>query len=418
MLKIFNLIKKNNGKSRERSEIEILKRDYVGYIRYYLPANKEWFNSVYAYNKNVTKLLPWIDNFIISLIRGYFNMFSRKLERKVKLPVLKVWKRRLSVRKIWVSKCELKHANNKIIITLYIYNKQYNYLLKKLYRIMYDYSFNKKFDMLKQQLNLLFIFKKHNYKFSFNENLWNNLKKIFIIALAKKHFKIIILYIRYRQTILFNKFKFSNRYILPLKNLLYKIYNKNIEFNLVTLNNFYFNSDILAQILTSKIRNRKNTALKVLTASLRKTKTPVLNKRTIKRESVKLIDKQNSRINDFTAKPNTIEHSNYLDIFLKNKLFYSEDSIDIQKSIIDSIKYKIVSGVKVKASGRITRRIIAARAVYKFKYVGTLKNIDSSYKGLSSILVRGSEKSNIQYSFLKYKTRIGSFGLKGWVSGY
>ena len=44
-------------------------------------------------------------------------------------------------------------------------------------------------------------------------------------------------------------------------------------------------------------------------------------------------------------------------------------------------------------------------------------NIDSSYKGLSSVLLRNKLSSNLQYTKLNSKTRIGSFGLKGWVSG-
>lgn len=177
---------------------------------------------------------------------------------------------------------------------------------------MYNSTFLKRFNILKQQFKLLFNLKKYiNHKLTLNVNLWNNLKKIFIMTFTKKYFKMVMLYIKYKQIIIFNKFKFSNRYILPLKNLLSKVYNKDVEFNLVTLNNFYFNSDILVQILTSKIRDRNRkrrySALKVLRASIRNTKTPILNKKTIKREPVELIDTQNTRISDFIIKPNTIK---------------------------------------------------------------------------------------------------------------
>jgi len=39
--------------------------------------------------------------------------------------------------------------------------------------------------------------------------------------------------------------------------------------------------------------------------------------------------------------------------------------------------------------------------------------MDSSYRGLSSIILRGYNKSNVQYSIVNSKTRNGSFGLKG-----
>src|ERR1700759_807813 len=42
----------------------------------------------------------------------------------------------LSSRKIIVSKPELKHTNDKIIINLYIFNRQNNYYLKKIRKIL------------------------------------------------------------------------------------------------------------------------------------------------------------------------------------------------------------------------------------------------------------------------------------------
>jgi hypothetical protein len=32
-------------------------------------------------------------------------------------------------------------------------------------------------------------------------------------------------------------------------------------------------------------------------------------------------------------------------------------------------------------------------------------------------LIRGNNKPNLQYTVLNSKSRIGSFGVKGWVSG-
>lgn len=451
MSKIFNLNKsKSKLIEKEREIIEVKEKpkregDYMGYIRHYIPANKEWDNSVYTYNKNAIKLLPSLDDIIISFIRSYFNMFNRKLERKIKLPFLKTWRKRLSIRNIWVSRCELKHSNDKVIITLYIYNRRYKYLFNKILNIIYkkkkiinrsrnrnrirnisrSISFIKKsfiqnINILKQRLkwSYMLVYKKIKVKHAnFNENWWKNVRKTYFTLFIKKYCRREILYIKYKQVMLFNKFKFNDMYISPIKNLLCKIYNKEIEFNLVTLKNIHLNSDILAQVLISKIRNKKNRALRVLKASVRNIKTPILNNRTIlRRESVELIDVQNLIINDFIVKPKSNNY--YWDKILNNKLYYNDNNIDIQNTILNSIKFKTVSGIRIKASGRITRRIIAERATYKLKSVGTLKNIDSSYKGLPSIMVRGNKKSNIQYTNLNSRTRIGSFGLKSWISGY
>jgi hypothetical protein len=45
-----------------------------------------------------------------------------------------------------------------------------------------------------------------------------------------------------------------------------------------------------------------------------------------------------------------------------------------------------------------------------------LKNIDSSFKGLSTVQYKGNRHSNLSYSWSKSKRRIGSFAVKGWIS--
>jgi hypothetical protein len=42
-----------------------------------------------------------------------------------------------------------------------------------------------------------------------------------------------------------------------------------------------------------------------------------------------------------------------------------------------------------------------------------LKNIDSSYKGLSSVNLRGFIEPNVEYSIYTSKRRIGAFAVKG-----
>jgi hypothetical protein len=424
MLNIFKLKKKNI-----KSNVIENKGDYVGRTKHYNPANKEWFNSIYSFNKNTSKLLPVADNFIIKLIRSYFYMYSRSLERKIKSRPrrFRTWMRILSSRKIIVSKPELKHTNDKIIINLYIFNRQKNYYLKKIRKILrLNYLkkklFDKKFFLLNNVYQKLFfsilrekdiLIKMLNINKIILSEYENNYMKNFIKLFLKK--EIFALY--YKQIMFFNRYKFKYTYIIPLKKLLEKIYNKKIEFNLVSLKYFYLNSDIFSQIVTSKIKNRKNKLLRVLKSSIRKVKTPRLNEKIIKRESTKLIGVQNVIVNDL-FKLNIINDklNNILDnFFIKNKV---SNILKIEENILNSIKYKNVSGIRVQASGRLTRRITAARAILKFRYVGSLKNIDSSYKGLSTPVIRGNQKSNLQYTQSKSKTRIGAFGLKSWVSGY
>jgi len=70
-------------------------------------------------------------------------------------------------------------------------------------------------------------------------------------------------------------------------------------------------------------------------------------------------------------------------------------------------------GIRVEAKGRLTRRRTASRSVFKLRLKGGLKNVDSSFRGLSVIMLRGIFKSNVQYSVINSKNSNGAFGVKG-----
>jgi hypothetical protein len=91
-------------------------------------------------------------------------------------------------------------------------------------------------------------------------------------------------------------------------------------------------------------------------------------------------------------------------------------SISFKSYILNSLKHLNMRGIRVEAKGRLTRRFTASRSVFKMKWKGGLKNVDSSIKGLSTIMLRGHVKSNVQYTFINSKNRIGAYGVKGWVS--
>jgi len=95
----------------------------------------------------------------------------------------------------------------------------------------------------------------------------------------------------------------------------------------------------------------------------------------------------------------------------------NKDFFRIYEIIFNSINYKNMAGVRLEAKGRLTKRYRADRAVFKVRWKGGLKNLDSSYKGLSTQNYRGYAKPNLDYSILTSKRRIGAFAVKGWVSG-
>ena len=169
--------------------------------------------------------------------------------------------------------------------------------------------------------------------------------------------------------------------------------------------------------------------LKVLRASLSKFEVPVENKLATYDDIYnKSKTKQNLTLKNFLLEktgPKDLLQEMLEKVEKKNLFFKKEvkndplsnlEEEELTETIVNSIKYKTVSGLRIEAAGRLTRRNTAARSVFKLRYKGNIRNMDSSYKGLSSVLLRGYAKSNVQYTKLKSKLRIGSYGIKGWVS--
>lgn len=439
MLKLLQLKSKNYNINYNRKE-----GDYVGKHKYFPVSSQEWSNSIYSYNKNTTKLLPVTDNVVTKLIKGYFYMYNKKLESKANISRLRIWMRRLSSKKIIVSKPTFKHTNDKVIITLFIYNREYNYYLNKLKNTIII-GFNKLFNfpnrirvdnkeitvkILDNKISVYNIRFKHiaNKLKSLHSNFLNkisnvrnlgistsitstvnfsksNLYKSYISKVMEKE----ILFMYIKQLMFFNNYKFKDTYILPLKSLIEIIYGKKVEFNLITLKNYYFNSSIYTQIIALKAKNRRNKILRVLKTSLRNIYVPNINKELLSDITSNNRKKQNVIVNNMKISE---LNSDYTNVVLNSNY----KSIGTNKTIIDDLKYKNILGIRIEASGRLTKRMTAARSLFKVKYKGTLKNIDSSYKGISSLMLRGYQKSNIQYTKLNSKSRVGSFGIKGWIN--
>lgn len=111
-----NIIKYKKNKTQDKSDYD----EYKNTIFY--PSNKEWLTSIYSYNKSYIKSLISLDILVNDLLKSYFNMVGYKIKLLFKRRRTK--KIRYSANKIYVSRPELKHNNNKITIMLYVYNKQ------------------------------------------------------------------------------------------------------------------------------------------------------------------------------------------------------------------------------------------------------------------------------------------------------
>lgn len=224
-----------------------------------------------------------------------------------------------------------------------------------------------------------------------------------------------------------NSVKFEKPFIVKLTHLVEKLYNKKVEFNIVNINKVHLNSDILTQAIVLKAKSKRKNIYNVIKSSLNKVRLSNLSRLSDRvnkfNKDEYLINKiRNTYINNMLEKNINIDSLNklLLDYFpWANKLESKDplkDSISLKDHIFKDLKHFKLAGVRVEAKGRLSKRFVASRSVFKVYWKGGLRNVDSSFKGLSAVMLRGDAKSNVEYSMLKSKVRTGAFGIKGWVS--
>jgi hypothetical protein len=173
-----------------------------------------------------------------------------------------------------------------------------------------------------------------------------------------------------------------------LIHLIQQIYNKKVQLNIVNLKKMHLNSDIYTQAVSLKLRNRDNKLYRVLKASLRKIKLPVIKK----------IDEKQKKPNKDTFFVNRIRNNTISTMFsIKNKKtknindrlqnlllkfypladnlkinvikrsFNIKRSVSLENYVLRSLKHLNLRGIRVEAKGRLTRRFTASRSVLKRK---------------------------------------------------
>lgn len=432
-------------------------------IKHFSPASNEWISSTYSYNNNYIKCLPAINTNLSNLIKDYFNLYNKNLSIKVKTRKSRraeIRKLKGSVNKILISNLEFKHMNDKVIVTIYVYNTERKYFVNKLNNIKNifksdekepnkNYKFINKIAEIKQKLE----YKLKNYEKSFyslvrNKGLQPNVeifnKKLsvyhrnYIKRFVSRFLRKEIISIYYKQLLAFNSNKFEKKYISVLANRAEKMYGKKVEFNFVNLKYLYFNSYILSTAVLTKIvklmRVKKN-YLTALKKSLHMIHIPNTNSIDVYNDIYnKKMIAQNIYLNNSAFKYDDNSNKSTTNINKTTKLQDLDKSITTYLSqdessnrtdlhnvnylgnlagVFKSTKYKLINGVRVEIAGRLSRRKKATRSVFKIRNKGNIRNIDSSDKGLSTAILRGYAKSNLQYNKLNSKVHGGSFGFKG-----
>jgi len=264
--------------------------------------------------------------------------------------------------KIFASKAEIKHTNNKAILTVYVYNREKVSLLKKIK------SLNKSFyDQVKLLINqnkeIFGVYNSEESNVMYNKS---------IKALLYKNIKLIK---KYKLKLSLNKYKFEEKLLYKLKNFIIKYFNKKVEFNIVNLRSVVFHSDFFTKILTSKLINRKANILATMDTILNKVVLPKVNRiveKSLEKKSLNLLGNKFKYMNlSFILNNQNLSE-------LLNKLYYNiisdyynnnlnKDYIKIYEIIFNSINYKNMGGIRLEAKGRLTKRYRADRSVFKVR---------------------------------------------------
>ena len=206
-------------------------------------------------------------------------------------------------------------------------------------------------------LNIIAICKKDPISLKYYENFYG---KIFSKTFLEKE----ILVIAYYKLLLnLNKYKFEDKFILKLKPLISKIYNKEVEFNIVNLKAIYLNSDTLTQAISSKLKNRENGLLRVLRSFLYMVKLPKVN---VIRERFDYINAKNlwvNKVKNFRFNSlllNNKDSINELLLGLFNKSKFNTTNT-LLTSVLNSLKHQSMGGVRLEAKGRLTKTIYSLK---------------------------------------------------------
>nr|YP_009268537.1 ribosomal protein S3 [Beauveria caledonica]AMD61801.1 ribosomal protein S3 [Beauveria caledonica] len=424
----------------------------------YLPSfSEEWKDTIYSYNKNTIKNIPSHHLNIHKIIQSYFNLyFSTKKNNNNKRFIypgkyITMKRRRNLLRKIYVSNPYIQYTNNKAIITLFTLNRERNYLFKKYVKMnkkIQSYLMQRYLFLYKNNIiNLYNVFEGTNLSLLSKLKLWNKnkfiqyklkylskflllknlyLKKVWsriIKTFLKRH---LIFLRKYELLYSLNQLKFNKLTLLnKLSLLLNKILGKKIEYNIINLKSIILNSDLFTQALSLKFKKRKSFNYKKnILSILGRVNFPDTNITHSEDGNYILNKYKDGKILSYLslsawARPKSINNHQNLDKFLvctqthcNNDITENNANKNIHKEIFNSIQYKNIEGIKIETKGRLTKRYRADRSVHYRKWKGGLQKTS-----LHSTLFRGNVNPNISYSIANNTRRVGSFAIKGWISG-
>ena len=115
---MLNIIKsKLNTSYKNGSNNKNVTIDYKNFV----PAIRDWKNSIYVYNKNALNSIPSTTILITKIIKSYFSLFNKSLEKKMRTKRLLLRFRRLSSNKIYIESTIYRNLIFTALHSQYIY---------------------------------------------------------------------------------------------------------------------------------------------------------------------------------------------------------------------------------------------------------------------------------------------------------
>jgi hypothetical protein len=171
----------------------------------------------------------------------------------------------------------------------------------------------------------------------------------------------------------------------PFESLLSQAYGKPVELNIVKLQRPQLDADILANVVTQKLRDRRNTPRRVIREAVWRAQLP-----TSQSQVPSLADHAAAATRALARDP--------------SRATIGRTQAPVT-SVVRQLRLKQVSSIRVSAAGRLGKRMTANRAQEKV-----------ARKGLTSkgpgFMIRNVRKGHTNVSFRAGKRRVGAYGIK------
>jgi len=190
---------------------------------------------------------------------------------------------------------------------------------------------------------------------------------------------------------------------------------KKVVINIIRLKYLYLNNQMLTEYIVLKLIQKKRNLFRAKRKIFGKIRLPYVNKYDVNQIT---LAKKRIIMNSFRNQLPVIRGKHIWFDWKKNKYFRPliMDELskinDTYKDFLLYINYKFPNGIRLQIAGRLTRRNVASRSIKKFTYIGSIKNIDASFRKTSISNLRTCFRPNLEFNKIHSLARTGAFTVR------